>query len=75
MQVPTDGDYQVIYQKTQDIVHKRIPEVILSKSADFDKLYDAFLKEMKDVGEEKMEKEYTELVKARVSLFTGKDIK
>ncbi|MHA6528799.1 ABC transporter substrate-binding protein [Paenibacillus sp. BAC0078] len=75
MQVPTDGDYQVIYQKTQDIVHKRIPEAILAKPADFDKLYDAFLKEMNDVGAEKMEKEYTELVKARVSLFTGKDVK
>nr|WP_028530769.1 ABC transporter substrate-binding protein [Paenibacillus sp. HW567] len=75
MQVPTDGDYQVIYQKTQDIVHKRIPEAILAKPADFDKLYDAFLKEMNDVGAEKMEKQYTDLVKARVSLFTGKDIK
>ncbi|OKP65931.1 ABC transporter substrate-binding protein [Paenibacillus sp. P3E] len=75
MQVPTDGDYQVIYQKTQDIVHKRIPEAILSSPADFDKIYDAFLDELNKVGAEKMEKEYTELVKARVSLFTGKDIK
>ncbi|WP_379152360.1 ABC transporter substrate-binding protein [Paenibacillus sp. sgz5001063] len=75
MQVPTDGDYQVIYQKTQDIVHKRIPEAILATPADFDKIYDAFIQELNKVGAEKMEKEYTELVKARVSLFTGKDIK
>lgn len=74
MQVPTDGDYQFIYQKTQDIVHKRIPEAILAKPEDFDKLYDAFLEEMNKAGAEKMEKEYTELVKARVSLFTGKDV-
>lgn len=74
MQVPTDGDYQVIYQKTQDIVHKRIPEAILADPADFDRLYDAFLEEMNKAGAEKMEKEYTELVKARVSLFTGKDV-
>jgi ABC-type sugar transport system, periplasmic component len=74
MQVPTDGDYQVIYQKTQDIIRKRIPEAILSKTADFDKIYDNFIDELNKVGAEKMEKEYTELVKERVSLFTGKDI-
>ncbi|MEK4008654.1 ABC transporter substrate-binding protein [Paenibacillus sp. FSL H3-0333] len=74
MPVPTDGDYQVIYQKTQDIVHKRIPEAILSSTADFDKIYDEFIAELNKAGAEKMEKEYTELVKARVSLFTGKEI-
>ncbi|MEK4330391.1 ABC transporter substrate-binding protein [Paenibacillus sp. FSL R7-0297] len=74
MPVPTDGDYQVIYQKTQDIVHKRIPEAILASTADFDKIYDDFIAELNKAGAEKMEKEYTELVKARVSLFTGKDV-
>ncbi|MGF7047282.1 beta-xylosidase [Paenibacillus sp. DS2015] len=29
MQVPTEGDYQVIFQKTQDIIRKRIPEAIV----------------------------------------------
>lgn len=75
MPVPTDGDYQVIYQKTQDIVQKRIPEAILSSPAEFDKIYDDFIAELNKAGAEKMEKEYTELVKARVSLFTGKDVK
>lgn len=74
MQVPTDGDYQVIYQKTQDIIRKRIPEAVLAKPADFDKVYDNFLAELKKAGSEKMEAEYTELVKARVKLFTGKDV-
>lgn len=74
MQVPTDGNYQIIYQKTQDIVRKRIPEAILVKPADFDKVYDAFIDELNKAGAEKMEKEYSELVKARVSLFTGKDV-
>ncbi|GIP52521.1 ABC transporter substrate-binding protein [Paenibacillus vini] len=75
MQVPTDGDYQVIYQKTQDIIQKRIPEAILAKADKFDQVYDDFLAELDKVGAEKMEEEYTELVKARVSLFTGKEIK
>ncbi|MHA6532985.1 ABC transporter substrate-binding protein [Paenibacillus sp. BAC0078] len=74
MQVPTDGDYQVIYKKTQDIIRKRIPEAILSKPADFDKVYDAFIAELNKAGAEQMEAEYTDLVKARVSLWTGKDL-
>ncbi|MCM3040675.1 ABC transporter substrate-binding protein [Paenibacillus motobuensis] len=74
MPVPTDGDYQVIYQKTQDIIRKKIPEAVLAKTTDFDKIYDDFLVELDKAGAKKMEAEYTELVKARVALFTGKDI-
>lgn len=74
MAVPTDGDYQVIYQKTQDIIRKKIPEAILASPADFDTIYDDFIAELNKAGAEKMEAEYTELVKARVSLFTGKEI-
>ncbi|WP_138493635.1 ABC transporter substrate-binding protein [Paenibacillus pinistramenti] len=75
MQVPTDGDYQVIYQKTQDIVRKRIPEAILANPDDFDKKYDQFIDELNKAGAEKMEQEYTQLVKSRVALFTGKEVK
>lgn len=74
MPVPTDGDYQVIYQKTQDIIRKRIPEAILTKPDQFDTVFDSFLAELDKAGAEKMESEYTGLVKKRVSLFTGKDI-
>lgn len=74
MQVPTDGDYQVIYQKTQDIVRKRIPEAVISKPEEFDQIYDNFIDELNKAGAEKMESEYSEMVKARVSLFTGKDV-
>lgn len=63
MPVPTDGQYQVIFNKTRDIVRKRIPEAILSKPADFDKVYDAFLVELDKAGAQDMEKEFTELVK------------
>ncbi|RUT35511.1 extracellular solute-binding protein [Paenibacillus zeisoli] len=75
MTVPTDGEYQVIWKKTQDIVRKSIPEAVLSKPADFDKVYDNFLASLDKAGAPKMEAEYTTLVKARVSLWTGKDIK
>lgn len=75
MPVPTDGDYNVIFQKTQDIIRKRIPEAILAKTTDFDKIYDSFLAELDKAGAAKMEAEYTELVKKRASLFTGKEVK
>ncbi|WP_059052027.1 ABC transporter substrate-binding protein [Paenibacillus senegalimassiliensis] len=74
MPVPTDGDYQVIYQKTQDIIRKRIPEAVLTTPDKFDTVFDNFLAELDKAGAEKMEAEYTELVKKRVSLFTGKDV-
>ncbi|GIO35900.1 ABC transporter substrate-binding protein [Paenibacillus antibioticophila] len=74
MPVPTDGDYQVIYQKTQDIIRKRIPEAVLAKPDQFDKIFDDFLAELDKAGAKEMEAEYTTLVKKRVSLFTGKDV-
>ncbi|MBU5672314.1 ABC transporter substrate-binding protein [Paenibacillus brevis] len=74
MPVPTDGDYQVIYQKTQDIIRKRIPEAVLAKPDQFDKIFDDFLAELDKAGAKEMEAEYTALVKKRVSLFTGKDV-
>ncbi|GIP23898.1 ABC transporter substrate-binding protein [Paenibacillus sp. J22TS3] len=75
MTVPTDGEYQVIFKKTQDIIRKSIPEAILSKPGDFDRVYDNFLASLDKAGAPKMEAEYTKLVKARVALWTGKDVK
>ncbi|WP_373309553.1 MULTISPECIES: ABC transporter substrate-binding protein [Paenibacillus] len=69
---PQDGNYNVIYQKTQDIIRKRIPEAILAKPEQFDAIFDGMLKELDDAGAVEMEKQYTELVKARVELWSGK---
>ncbi|XEC93352.1 ABC transporter substrate-binding protein [Paenibacillus tarimensis] len=67
--VPSDSDIPVTSQKVMDIVKKRIPEAILAKPEDFDKVYDMMLAEFEKAGASKMEKEFTELVKARVALW------
>jgi putative aldouronate transport system substrate-binding protein len=75
MPVPSGTDYSVTFQKTQDIVRKRIPEAVLTTTANFDKVYDDFLAELDKAGAVEMEKQYTVWVKDRVSLWTGKDVK
>ncbi|MEY8739875.1 ABC transporter substrate-binding protein [Bacillales bacterium AN1005] len=75
MPVPSDTDYNVAYQKTQDIIRKRIPEAVLAKKENFDKVYDDFLAELDRAGAVEMEQQYTVWVKERVALWTGKDVK
>jgi putative aldouronate transport system substrate-binding protein len=53
-----------------DIVKKRIPEAILAKPSEFDAVYDAMLADFEKAGVDKMEEEYTKLVKARVQLWS-----
>ena len=48
--IPADSDLNVINQKMQDTVMKRIPEAILAKPSDFDAAYDKFIAEMKADG-------------------------
>ncbi|MCA0753649.1 ABC transporter substrate-binding protein [Paenibacillus sp. N4] len=66
----TGSQANVIFQKTQDIMKKRIPEAILAKPEDFDKIYDAFLKDLEDAGVAKLNEEFTKMVKDRVALWS-----
>ena len=50
---PGDSDYNVIFQKTQDIIRKRIPEAILSSPDQFDGIYDGMIAEVNKAGAEK----------------------
>ncbi|MCM3126796.1 ABC transporter substrate-binding protein [Paenibacillus provencensis] len=75
MPIPTDsGNYNVIYQKTQDIIQKRIPEAIIATPDQFDAIYDNMLAELDKEGAVEMEQQYTEWIKERVRLWTGKDV-
>ena len=57
--------------KMRDITWKRIPEAILAKPADFDKVWDAYMKDLDKAGVEKMEDGYEKYVKDRVSLWSA----
>lgn len=70
--VEEGSSYAVKFQKTQDIIRKRIPEAVLTTPEKFDAVYDAMIVELNKAGAEDMEKEYTELVKERVALWSGK---
>ncbi|MCM3127049.1 MULTISPECIES: ABC transporter substrate-binding protein [unclassified Paenibacillus] len=74
MPVPSDTNYNVIFQKTQDIIRKRIPEAIVSSPDQFDQIYDSMLAEIDKAGAVEMEQQYTEWLKERIKLWTGKDV-
>ncbi len=69
---PNDSSYSVAFQKSQDIVRKRIPEAILATPAQFDAVYDGMLKELEDPSILEMEKTFTQQIKDTVDLFNGK---
>ncbi|MBE7898301.1 extracellular solute-binding protein [Paenibacillus polymyxa] len=72
MPVPTNTNYNVIYQKSQDIVRKRIPEAVLAKPDQFDAVYDRMLQELDQAGVPKAEEIFTGLIQNRLKLWYGK---
>ncbi len=70
---PTDPAYTVAFQKSQDIVRKRIPEAILAPAAQFDSIYDGMIEELNSADIVEMEKLFTQQIKNTVELWgTGK---
>jgi putative aldouronate transport system substrate-binding protein len=67
--IPGDSEIVVLDNKLKDITWKRIPEAILSKPADFDKIWDAYMADLEKAGVEKAEDLREELVKQRVKLW------
>lgn len=66
----TASDANVIFQKSQDLIKKYIPQAILASPADFDKVYDQFLTELDKINVSKMNEEYSKLIKERVEMWT-----
>ncbi|WP_438446105.1 ABC transporter substrate-binding protein [Gorillibacterium sp. sgz5001074] len=69
MSLETGSDANVIFQKSQDIMKKRIPEAILAKPDQFDAVWDTFMKDLEKANVDKMNKEFSKLVKDRVKLW------
>lgn len=67
--IPGDSEIVVLDNKLKDITWKRIPEAILAKPADFDKVWDAYMKDIEKAGVDKAETLREELVKKRVKLW------
>jgi len=68
--VPGDSEIVVLDNKLKDITWKRIPEAILSKPADFDKIWDAYMADLDKAGVTKAEGLREALVKERVKMWT-----
>lgn len=69
---PTDPDYNVIFKKAEDIIWKKVPEAILAKPEDFDKVFDDMLAQLDKVNLKKAEEIYTQAVKDRVEQWSAK---
>lgn len=66
----TASDANVIFQKSQDLMKKYIPQAILADPADFDKIYDEFLAQLDKIGVDKMNAEYSQMIKDRVEMWS-----
>ncbi len=65
----TGSKVNVIFQKCQDIMKRRVTQAILAEPEQFDAIWDDFMKELEKAGVEKLNEEFTKLVKDRVKLW------
>lgn len=69
--IPAGSDLELINQKVLDIAKKRVPEAILAKPADFDKVWDTFMADLEKADVEKGEQEFTKLIQETVELWSN----
>ncbi|MCL6457925.1 MAG: ABC transporter substrate-binding protein, partial [Gorillibacterium sp.] len=65
----TGSELDILTTKMDEIMKKRVPQAILADPAEFDAVWDTFMKDLDKAGVKKMNEQYTELVKARVELW------
>ncbi|MEK0312602.1 ABC transporter substrate-binding protein [Cohnella sp. 56] len=68
----TGSDLDVLAKKADGVMKKRIPEAIMAKPEQFDKVWDSFMKDLQDLNIDKVNKLTTDLVKARAELWKEK---
>ncbi|WP_261301701.1 ABC transporter substrate-binding protein [Paenibacillus andongensis] len=67
--MPTGSDADVIFQKCEEIMKKRVPEAILAKPDQFDTVWQNFMNDLDKAGAKKLGEMYTKLVQDRVKLW------
>lgn len=70
MSLPNDDPAVILGAKMKDITWKRIPEAVMSKPEDFDKIWDAYMAELEKAGVKEMEEAYTKHIKDRIELWS-----
>ena len=68
--IPGEDEVSVLGLKMREITWRRIPEVILAKPTDFDRIWDDYMNELDKSGVKRMEERYTKFVKDRVELWS-----
>ncbi len=64
-----DSEEKIIMQKYTDEWHKSLPEAIMAKPSDFDKVWDQFQQNLKNSGIEKAEASFTKMIQDRIKLY------
>lgn len=64
-----DSEANVIAQQLSDIVFKKVPEAILAKPENFDKVWDDFMAELENAGVHKLEELFNQLLAERIKLW------
>jgi len=68
--IPGEDEVAVLGLKMREITWRRIPEAILAKPTDFDRIWDEYMNELDKAGVKRMEERYTKFVKDRVELWS-----
>ncbi|WP_027094151.1 ABC transporter substrate-binding protein [Cohnella thermotolerans] len=67
--VPSDSEVTVLDEKLKTITWKMIPQAILAKPADFDKVWDDYVAQLEKAGVHKAEELRQQLVEDRIKLW------
>ncbi|MCR2806305.1 ABC transporter substrate-binding protein [Paenibacillus soyae] len=68
--IPQDSDGAITMQKLNEVVRKRIPEMIMAKPDAFDGLWDSFQAELTAIGVPELEEQFQGLLNERIEMFS-----
>jgi putative aldouronate transport system substrate-binding protein len=70
MSLPNDDPAVILGAKMKDITWKRIPEAVMAKPENFDKVWDAYMAELEKAGVQEMEQSFTKHIQNRIKLWS-----